>query len=89
MPAPRESELQDAVSRSRNAQTDWNGLGIRKRIDILRQFQHLLQQNMTAIAQAITREVGKPYVEALLTEVMVSARCDTVPGRQQLFVPAR
>ena len=67
----KESELQDAVSRSRNAQTDWNGLGIRKRIDILRQFQHLLQQNMTAIAQAITREAGKPYVEALLTEVMV------------------
>ena len=67
----KESELHDAVSRSRNAQTDWNGLGIRKRIDILRQFQHLLHENMTAIAQAITREAGKPYVEALLTEVMV------------------
>ena len=67
----KEFEVRDAVSRSRDAQTDWNGLGIRKRIDILREFQHLLHENMTAIAQAITREAGKPYVEALLTEVMV------------------
>jgi len=65
------AQVQDAVSRSRHAQLDWDGLGIRKRVNVLRTFQHLLHQNKTAIAQMITREAGKPYVEALLTEVMV------------------
>ncbi len=63
--------VHDAVSRSRDAQTNWVALGIRKRIEVLRTFQKLLHENKTAIAQTITREAGKPYVEALLTEVMV------------------
>ena len=45
--------------------------GVRKRIAILREFQHLLHQNKSEVAQLITREAGKPYVEALLTEVLV------------------
>jgi succinate-semialdehyde dehydrogenase/glutarate-semialdehyde dehydrogenase len=67
----KESEVHDAVSGSRGAQPAWNALGIRKRLDILRAFQNLLLENKTAVAQTITREAGKPYVEALLTEVMV------------------
>ena len=70
-PCAKEVEVQAAVLRSKHAQTDWNALGIRKRIEVLRQFQRFLHENKTAIAQAITREAGKPYVEALLTEVMV------------------
>jgi acyl-CoA reductase-like NAD-dependent aldehyde dehydrogenase len=66
-----ETEVQAAVLRSKQAQADWNDLGIRKRIDVLRNFQRLLHENKTGVAQAITREAGKPYVEALLTEVMV------------------
>ena len=67
----KESEVQTAVLHSKHAQPDWNALGIRKRIDILRNFQRLLHENKTSVAQAITREAGKPYIEALLTEVMV------------------
>jgi len=70
-PCAREYEVHTAVLRSKIAQIDWNVLGIRKRIDVLRNFQRLLHENKTAIAQTITREAGKPYVEALLTEVMV------------------
>ena len=46
-------------------------LGIRKRIAILREFQRLLHQQKSEVAQLVTREAGKPYVEALLTEVLV------------------
>ena len=67
----KQSEVQDAVSRSRGAQPAWNALGVRKRVEILKAFQNLLLENKTAVAQTITREAGKPYVEALLTEVMV------------------
>lgn len=66
-----EGDVHDAIARSCHGQADWNALGVRKRVDILRIFQNLLHQNKTAIAQKITQEAGKPYVEALLTEVMV------------------
>ena len=46
-------------------------LGVRKRIAILRNFQRLLHQKKSEVAQLVTREAGKPYVEALLTEVLV------------------
>ena len=44
---------------------------MRKRIAILRNFQHLLHRKKSEVAQLVTREAGKPYVEALLTEVLV------------------
>ena len=44
---------------------------MRKRIAILREFQVLLHQKKSQVAQLVTREAGKPYVEALLTEVLV------------------
>ena len=66
-----DTEVRDAVARCHNAQSGWNALGVRHRVDILKSFQQLLHENKTAIAQTITGEAGKPYVEALLTEVMV------------------
>ncbi len=64
-------EVQAAVVRAHVAQPQWAELGLRKRITILREFQRLLHQKKSDVAQLVTREAGKPYVEALLTEVMV------------------
>jgi acyl-CoA reductase-like NAD-dependent aldehyde dehydrogenase len=66
-----ESEVTAAVARAQAAQPAWAGLGVRKRIAILRDFQILLHRKKSEIAQLVTREAGKPYVEALLTEVLV------------------
>src|SRR5438874_6873103 len=66
-----ESKVRAAVSRARVAQPQWNELGVKKRIAILREFQTLLHQKKSDVACLITREAGKPYVEALLTEVLV------------------
>jgi acyl-CoA reductase-like NAD-dependent aldehyde dehydrogenase len=66
-----EPEVHAAVSRAHAAQPQWAELGLRKRIAILREFQRLLHQKKSEVAQLVTREAGKPYVEALLTEVMV------------------
>lgn len=66
-----ESEVQTAVSRAKAAQQSWANLGVRKRIAVLREFQHLLHQRKSEVAQLVTREAGKPHVEALLTEVLV------------------
>ena len=49
----------------------WAEIGVRKRIAVLREFQRRLQARTSEIAEAITREAGKPVAEALTTEVLV------------------
>jgi acyl-CoA reductase-like NAD-dependent aldehyde dehydrogenase len=66
-----EPEVHASVARAHAAQPQWAELGLRKRIAILREFQRLLHQKKSEVAQLVTREAGKPYVEALLTEVLV------------------
>lgn len=66
-----EVEVEAAVVRARAAQPAWAELGLRHRIAVLREFQSRLFTRKSEVAAAITREVGKPMVEALVTEVLV------------------
>src|SRR5260370_420857 len=65
------AEVRAAVSRAGTAQPDWNALGVRKRVGVLRRFQQILLAHKTDVARRITQEAGKPVIEALLTEVLV------------------
>ncbi|MGO9087573.1 MAG: aldehyde dehydrogenase family protein [Candidatus Sulfotelmatobacter sp.] len=66
-----ENEVLAAVTRARAAQPAWCDLGLRKRVAIVREFQRRLHERKSEIAATITREAGKPRVEALVTEVLV------------------
>ena len=66
-----ESEVRAAITRARAAQAGWAAIGVRRRIAALREFQRRLQEKKSEIAEAITREAGKPTAEALTTEVLV------------------
>ena len=66
-----DGEVRAAVESARVAQGKWNELGVRKRVAVLREFQHRLHEKKSEIADAITREAGKPRAEALVTEVLV------------------
>jgi succinate-semialdehyde dehydrogenase/glutarate-semialdehyde dehydrogenase len=66
-----DEEVHSAVARAGTAQSAWQDLGLRNRIAILRRFQQLLHARKTEIATQISCEAGKPWVEALLTEVLV------------------
>jgi acyl-CoA reductase-like NAD-dependent aldehyde dehydrogenase len=66
-----EAEVEAAVTRARAAQAGWAELGLRRRIAVLREFQGKLHAKKSEIATTITREAGKPLVEALVTEVLV------------------
>jgi acyl-CoA reductase-like NAD-dependent aldehyde dehydrogenase len=66
-----ESDMLAAVGRARAAQVAWAELGLRRRIGVLREFQAKLHARKSEIADAITREAGKPIAEALVTEVLV------------------
>lgn len=67
-----DAEIHAAVARVRAAQPAWAAVDLRRRVAILRRFQRLLADHRAAVATLITREAGKPYVEALSTEVLVA-----------------
>jgi succinate-semialdehyde dehydrogenase/glutarate-semialdehyde dehydrogenase len=71
LPIAGEDEVHAAVARASAAQPAWNQLGVRQRIGVLQRFQRLLHEHKEEVACLITSEAGKPYVEALLTEVQV------------------
>src|ERR1700678_3626574 len=66
-----ENDVLRAVNRARAAQESWAKIGVRRRIAALREFQRKLHERKSEIAEAITREAGKPVAEALTTEVLV------------------
>jgi acyl-CoA reductase-like NAD-dependent aldehyde dehydrogenase len=65
------TEVRAAVALARAAQPDWNAWGVRNRVKVLRRFQQILLLRKADVARKITQEAGKPYVESLLTEVLV------------------
>lgn len=66
-----ETKVRAAVAQARSAQPSWRARDVANRVAILRKFQRLLQEDKSGVATLITQEAGKPYVEALLTEVLV------------------
>jgi succinate-semialdehyde dehydrogenase/glutarate-semialdehyde dehydrogenase len=64
-------EIVAAVERARAAQPAWADFGLKRRRAIIRQFQRNLHARKSEVADAITREAGKPVSEALVTEVLV------------------
>jgi succinate-semialdehyde dehydrogenase/glutarate-semialdehyde dehydrogenase len=67
-----ESEVLAAVASAHAAQPAWTALGLGRRIEILRRFRSTLLAKKSEVAEAITREAGKPVAEALTTEVLVA-----------------
>jgi len=65
------TDVRAAVARALTIQPEWHAWGIHQRIRILARFQQLLLARKDYIARRITQEAGKPFVEALLTEVLV------------------
>jgi acyl-CoA reductase-like NAD-dependent aldehyde dehydrogenase len=65
------AEVSGAVSRARNAQPAWEQTSLRKRLSLVKQFQRLLGERKQQIALVISSESGKPYAEAMLTEILV------------------
>ena len=69
-----------AVERARAAQPAWDAAGVYHRIEVIRRFQRLLHARKEDVARLVTSEAGKPYVESMLSEVVLvldSARFST------------
>src|ERR1700722_9769436 len=66
------ADVAEAVHRARVAQPAWAETPLKKRLEVVGKFQRLLSERKQQIARVITSESGKPYVEALLTEILVA-----------------
>lgn len=82
-----DQEVNQAVARARSVQRDWANQGPDRRIAVIRKFHRLLHERKSRVAERITREAGKPCVEALTTEILVvldAARFCIEHGKQLL-----
>src|ERR1700726_1641406 len=66
------ADVADAVRSAKAAQPAWAETPLKKRLEVVGKFQRLLSERKQQIARVITSESGKPYVEALLTEILVA-----------------
>lgn len=66
------AEAKAALARAKATQPTWQDAGVRRRLDVIHRFLRLLGERKSEIATLVTRESGKPYAEAILTEVLVA-----------------
>ncbi len=64
-------EVTAAVARAREAQAAWAGRGVAARAACLREFRGVLYRRRGEVADILTRENGKPPMEALGSEVQI------------------
>jgi len=65
-------EAEARMSRARAAQIRWGGLSIAQRVRAVRPLRHAIAQRMDEIVQTIADEVGKPPMDALVGDVLVT-----------------
>lgn len=64
--------VRDALARARHAQPAWAARPLRDRVAMLRRFHRVLYERRAEVAEVVRREMAKPVVEALATEVAVA-----------------
>jgi succinate-semialdehyde dehydrogenase/glutarate-semialdehyde dehydrogenase len=72
IPATPSAELPEILARARAAQRDWAARTVRERCELLRRFGARLYERRDEVAALVTREAGKPRVEALFADVLTS-----------------
>jgi len=66
------AELPEILARSRRAQTLWAAAPLASRCSALRRLGEVLYTRRLDLAAAVTHETGKPHVEALFSDVLIS-----------------
>ncbi|HKW87356.1 MAG TPA: aldehyde dehydrogenase family protein [Candidatus Acidoferrales bacterium] len=68
--AARPEAVAEALARAKGAQADWAAHPITERCALLRRFRDLVFERREEIADTISREAGKPRLEALFAEIL-------------------
>ena len=71
----QEKDLQQAISAARSAQREWRSLSFPERAKELREIGGCMVDNVKALADLETREIGKPIKESLFVDISLGADC--------------
>ena len=67
------TEVVDAVARARSAQIEWGAYPIERRAEVVAGFVCMLIDDQETLVELISRECGKPRMEALMHDVLTLA----------------
>jgi succinate-semialdehyde dehydrogenase/glutarate-semialdehyde dehydrogenase len=70
---PNQSAVLDAVDAAHQAQPMWGGLPLAKRTAILKDVAKAIEAHADELAQLVNEEMGKPFTDALSTDVAMAA----------------
>lgn len=73
LPVSDEAAVREKVALARDAQPGWAAHSFKQRGAYLHRFRDVMLKRSGDIARLISREVGKPQVEGLMTEIMGAA----------------
>lgn len=82
VPVCQENDVQAALLRARSAQREWAALSFKERARVIKKARMLLVDRQDEISKLISRETGKPAMEALGGEVMPIANLMEYFGRR-------
>src|SRR5262249_29055714 len=77
-----ESSLAQMTQKCRKVQRDWAQLPVRQRLRPVRVLRHLLAENCRDLCEAVARDLGKPFEEAVAGELLPFAEACRFLGRQ-------
>jgi acyl-CoA reductase-like NAD-dependent aldehyde dehydrogenase len=89
LPVHGEAEVREAVQRARRAAQWWQELGFDGRRERLRAFAGVLTRRREELLDLISRENGKPRVDALIEHVLVVEHLDWAAKHAQKIMKAR
>jgi succinate-semialdehyde dehydrogenase/glutarate-semialdehyde dehydrogenase len=82
LPIATEAEVRAAVAAARAAQPAWAARSIEERVRVMRAFRHVMLKRADWLTDLISREQGRPAVEALSQELLPVADLITYYGKR-------
>jgi len=84
VPITTASEIQAITQRARQAHESWRKLSVHERLEYVRRFRDLLSDGIDSVGKLISQEAGKPFTEALGSEVFgVLETCQWLESRAE------
>ncbi|MFH1771611.1 MAG: aldehyde dehydrogenase family protein [Candidatus Omnitrophota bacterium] len=68
-------DLDDAVKYAKGAQKQWRAQPYKERAKILREISRIILDNLSALAEIESKEIGKPLKESLFVDIPLAAQC--------------
>lgn len=90
VPVTSPDDIVAITKRARNASESWRKLSIHERLEYVKRFRDLLSDGMNSVSKLITEEAGKPFTEALGSEVFgVLETCQWLESRAEGLLDAK